>query len=363
MSDWWAVAFAVALLAANAFFVGAEFALIAARRDRLEALEANGKKRARTVIRASENLSLMLAGSQLGITICSILLGRIGEPAVAHLIEKPLHLVHVPASLLHPIAFAIALTIVVILHILVGEMVPKNIALAGPEAAAMLLVPVHLLFIKLMIPVIWFYNQLANLTLRMFRVEPKDELASTVDESELAQMIAESRELGMLDAEESARITRALENVERTVEEVMIPLADVRSIPAVTDPATSDPAGPTAGVRRSDVEEAVRATGFSRFPVVDASGAYAGYLHLKDVLPAILDRQSPPGTLVGIDLVRPLPVVQRDLKLDEATVVLRRATAHLAEVVDESGTTIGLLALADVAEAFVGNLPDATHTI
>ncbi|WP_156519471.1 CNNM domain-containing protein, partial [Rhodococcus sp. EPR-134] len=133
MNNLFGVLLTVVLLAGNAFFVGAEFALISARRDRLEALVAQGKKRALTVIKAGENLSLMLAAAQLGITICSILLGKVAEPAIAHLLEVPMEAVGLPDGLLHPISFAIALSLVVVLHILLGEMVPKNIALAGPE--------------------------------------------------------------------------------------------------------------------------------------------------------------------------------------------------------------------------------------
>src|SRR6478752_2750230 len=143
MGDFLGVILTVALLAANGFFVGAEFALISARRDRLEALAEQGKHSAVTVIRAGENLPQMLAGAQLGITICSILLGRVGEPAIAHLIEAPLDALGVPAGFLHPIGFTLALSLVVVLHILLGEMVPKNIAIAGPERSAMLLVPMH----------------------------------------------------------------------------------------------------------------------------------------------------------------------------------------------------------------------------
>src|SRR6201991_5306451 len=130
--DLFAVLLTVLLLAANAFFVGAEFALISARRDRLEALAEQGKRSAVTVIRAGENLSVMLAGAQLGITICSILLGRVGEPAAAHLLETPFHLLGIPDTVLHTVSFVIAITIVVVLHVLLGEMVPKNIAIAGP---------------------------------------------------------------------------------------------------------------------------------------------------------------------------------------------------------------------------------------
>ncbi len=223
MNDWLAVLLTVLLLAGNAFFVGAEFALITARRDRLEALVGQGKKRARTVIAAGEHLSLMLAGSQLGITICSILLGRVGEPAIAHLIETPMHALGVPDSLLHPIGFALALTIVVVLHILLGEMVPKNIAIAGPERSAMLLVPTHLLFMKVARPLIAFYNLCANLSLRLLRVEPKDELDVTVTELELSEMIGESRSEGLLDEEEHRRLTQALQTSGRTVADVTIP--------------------------------------------------------------------------------------------------------------------------------------------
>ncbi|GAC56054.1 hypothetical protein GOHSU_02_02010 [Gordonia hirsuta DSM 44140 = NBRC 16056] len=358
MGELWGVALTIALLAANAFFVGAEFALIAARRDRLVALEESGKKRARTVIKAGEQLSLMLAGSQLGITICSILLGRVGEPAIAHLLEKPLHWAQVPDGLLHPISFVVALSLVVILHILLGEMVPKNIALAGPERAAMLLIPAQLLFIKLVRPVIWFYNTLANGILRLFGVEPKDEVAATVTEAELADMIAESRELGLLDAEEHERLTRALETVQRTAAELMIPLADVRTVRVAVDRGTG-----RLGPRLGDVERAVRDTGFSRFPVRGLDGAYIGYLHLKDVLDDILDENLDSDSILGRDKIRPLPRIAAATPLDEAVVLLRRVRAHLAGVVDADGTLLGVIALADLAEAFVGDLRDATNRL
>ena len=126
MGDLFGVILTFALLAANAFFVGAEFALISARRDRLETLAEQGKHSAVAVIRAGENLPLMLAGAQLGITICSILLGRVGEPAVAHLLERPFHLLGIPDTVLHTVSFVIAITIVVVLHVLLGEMVPRT---------------------------------------------------------------------------------------------------------------------------------------------------------------------------------------------------------------------------------------------
>ncbi|MAU84917.1 MAG: hypothetical protein CME34_24280 [Gordonia sp.] len=358
MGDLWAVLLTVVLLGGNAFFVGAEFSLISARRDRLEALEEAGKKRARTVIGAGERLSLMLAGAQLGITICSILLGRVGEPAVAHLIERPLHLVHVPDALLHPISFTVALSLVVVLHILIGEMVPKNIALAGPETSAMLLVPAHLMFIRIARPLIAFYNWLANISLRLMRVEPKDELASSVSPGELAQMIVESKREGLIDAEEHERLTRALQSVGRTVGEVMIPLDTLRSVSMEVDEKTGG-TGPTLG----SVERAVSDTGFSRFPVRGPDGTLTGYLHLKDVLDEILDERIGPDTIIGISKIRALPVIASSTLLEEATSALRRTSSHLGAVVDESGRTIGVVALADLVEEFVGNVRDETHRV
>ncbi|GAA1463118.1 hemolysin family protein [Williamsia maris] len=358
MNDLLGVLLAVLLLAGNAFFVGAEFSLISARRDRLEALADEGKRRALTVIRAGQQLSLMLAGAQLGITICSILLGRVGEPAVAHLIEKPMDLLGVPESFLHPIGFAIALALVVVLHILLGEMVPKNIALAGPEKSAMLLVPAHLAFIKLARPLISFYNLAANLSLRAIRVEPKDELDATVSAGELAAMIGESREEGLIDAEEHDRLTRALQTTGRTVVEVAIGLDELRSVRVTADPVTGR-SGPTLG----SIERAVSDTGFSRFPVRGSDGAYTGYLHLKDVLDEILDDDIGQDSIIGVDKIRPLPVISGDTSLDEATAALRRTSAHLGAVVDVNGRTVGIVALEDLVEEFVGTVRDETHRI
>ncbi|MGN2639587.1 hemolysin family protein [Nocardia takedensis] len=350
MGDLFGVLLTVVLLAGNAFFVAAEFALISARRDRLEALVAQGKRNARTVIRAGENLSMMLAAAQLGITICSILLGRVGEPAVAHLLEKPFGLLGVPDQLLHPVAFAVALTIVVILHILLGEMIPKNIALAGPERSALLLVPIHLAWLRLAGPLIALYNLAANLSLRMLRIEPKDELEGTVSSVELAEMIGESRSEGLLDEEEHRRLTQALGSSDRTVADVLVALADTRSVPLRGN-------GTTLG----DIESAVTETGFSRFPVQTADGSLVGYLHVKDVLDKVADENAGPETPIPRTDIRPLPTVSAGATLYEALARLRRTNSHLGRVVDGRGTTTGIVALEDLVEEFVGTVRDVTH--
>ncbi|WP_167479363.1 hemolysin family protein [Nocardia arthritidis] len=352
MGDLLGVLLTVVLLAGNAFFVGAEFALISARRDRLEALAAQGKRKANTVIRAGENLSMMLAAAQLGITICSILLGRIAEPAVAHLLRGPFELLGLPDQLLHPVAFTLALAVVVILHILFGEMIPKNIALAGPERSALLLVPIHLMWLRLARPLIALYNLAANLSLRMLRVEPKDELQATVSSVELAEMIGESRSEGLLDEEEHRRLTQALGTSDRTVADVLVPLTTTRSVPLRGN-------GTTLG----DIETAVAETGFSRYPVRAGDGSLVGYLHVKDVLDKVADESAGPATPIPRTDIRPLPTVRAGTTLYEALARLRRTNSHLGRVVDNHGNTIGIVALEDLVEEFVGTVRDTTHRV
>ena len=341
------------LLAANAFFVASEFALISARRDRLEALAEQGKKSAVTVIRAGENLSLMLAGAQLGITVCSILLGRVAEPAVAHLLEKPFDLVGIPDALLHTVSFLVALSIVVTLHVLLGEMVPKNIAIAGPESTAMLLIPVYLLYIRAARPFIAFYNWCANSTLRLFGVEPRDELDITVSTVELSEMIAESLSEGLLDPEEHTRLTRALQIRTRFVDDVAIPLHQIRAVPVAREGA-----GPTVAA----IEEALTETGYSRFPVSDLSGTYIGYLHIKDVLP-LVDGPDSENAVCDSSMIRQLPRVPASLPLPDALSRLRRNNSHLALVTAADGAVTAVVALEDLVEDLVGTVRDGTHRV
>ncbi|MBW0012349.1 hemolysin family protein [Mycobacterium sp.] len=337
---------AALLIGVNAFFVGAEFSLISARRDRLAALAEQGKARAVTVIRAGEQLPAMLAGAQLGVTVASLLLGRVGEASVADLLRTTLSLAGMHPALLHTLSFAIALGIVVTLHVLLGEMVPKNIALAGPERTAMLLVPPYLVYVRAARPFIVFYNKCATLALRGLGVEPKDELDFAVSTAELSELIAESVSEGLLDPEEHTRLTRALQIRNRVVGDVAVPLAEVRAIPVAADGS-----GPRVGA----VEEALAQSGYSRFPVVNLAGKFIGYLHIKDVL--TLDDD--PDTVIDLALVRPLPRLPKSLPLADALSRMRRSNSHLALVTDGSGGVVAMVAMEDLVEDLVGTVRDA----
>jgi CBS domain containing-hemolysin-like protein len=354
MGDVLGVLLTVLLLAGNAFFVAAEFSLISARRDRLEALAEQGKPRAVTVIRAGEQLPRMLAGFQLGVTVCSILLGRIGEPAVADLLDRPFETVGIPDAVLHTVSLIVALSVVVTLHVLLGEMVPKNITLAGPETAAMLLIPPYLLYMAAARPLIAFYNWCANVTLRALRVQRKDELDVTVSTVELSEMIAESVSEGLLDPEEYTRLTRALQIRTRVVADVAVPVGDIRAVPVAAAGR-----GPTVAA----VEQAVTQTGYSRFPVVDAAGRIVGYLHIKDLLSLGLPERRDPHAVVDLTAVRALPRVPMSLPLSDALSRLRRSNSHLALAIAADGRVAAMVALEDLVEDLVGTVRDGTHRV
>ncbi|MFG1927032.1 hemolysin family protein [Cryptosporangium sp. NPDC048952] len=346
MSDWAGVALTAFLLLANAFFVGAEFALISARRTTIEPKALAGSRAAKTTLRAMENVSLMMAGAQLGITICTLALGAIGEPAVAHLLERPFAAVGVPDDFLHPIAFALALMLVVGLHVVVGEMVPKNIALAGPDRSAMMLAPPLVAIVTALKPVIFVLNAVANAVLRLVKVEPKDEVSSTFTRDEVADLITESRRAGLLEQAEHTLLTRALRLDERTVRRVALPLADLVTVPR--------------SATLEDVEDVAARTGFSRFPVVSPSGVPVGYLHLKDVVIDTVTEGVPYTAPIPDDIVRPLPTVEEDATLREGIAALRHSGAHLAQVRGTDG--VALVALEDMLEELVGEIHDSAHT-
>ncbi|MGH3625244.1 MAG: hemolysin family protein [Sciscionella sp.] len=344
MSSTFSLLLTVVLLAGNAFFVGAEFSVITARRDRLEALAAEGYSRARTVIRASEQLPLLIAGAQLGITICSLLLGYLAEPTIAGLLELPFDALGVPDAVLHAVGFAIALVIVTMLHTVFGEMVPKNLAITGPERAAMWLVPVHFAYCRLTRPLLNLFTAISNVVLRLLRVTPRDELESAYTQDEIATLIAESRREGLLDDAEHRRLTKTLSSAGRTVADVLVPL----------DRLTTLPATPTVG----ELETAVAATGFSRFPLRDAEDRLVGYVHVKDVLDQAGAEHSTP---IPRSRIRGLPELPADAKLDDALAALRRAHSHVAKAVSSDGVALGVVALEDLVEEYVGTVRDGTH--
>ena len=333
MSSGAAVLLALFLVLGNAFFVAAEFALVSARRSQIEPRAEEGSRFARTTLRAMENMSLVIGVNQLGITVCSLVLGAVAEPAAAHLLEPLLTTLHVPASLIHPIAFAVGLAVVVYMHVVLGEMIPKNIALAGPDRAALVLgTP------------IWAVNAMASSILRLFGVRLMDEVSSTYTREEVAALVEESRGEGLLADGEYDRLSGALGFTEKTVSTVNLPIPSLRTV--------------RRGSTGADVEALCAATGFSRFPVVGDDGELTGYLHIKDVLELDEEHRQ---RVVDDKWVRPFALVRSDDALHETLEKLQRRGAHMARVVDATGETVGVATLEDVIEELVGEIRDSAH--
>jgi CBS domain containing-hemolysin-like protein len=340
-----AIGISVFLLAANAFFVGAEFALISARRSSIEPRAAEGGRAAGITLKAMENVSLMMAGAQLGITICSLGLGYLGEPAIAHFLEGPFGDLGIPDGVVHPISFAIALGIIGYLHVVFGEMVPKNIALAGPDRAALVLAPPLVLVVRILHPAIALLNWIANRTLRAFGVEPQDEVTSSFTRDEVAGLVSESTREGHLDANEQRLLIGALEFEERDARSVLLALDDVEAVPVDVTPA--------------EVEDVAGRTGYSRFPVQEGDDLI-GYLHLKDAL-EFKDRHR--NRPIARSWIRDLAVVDAGDPLRVVLATMQRSNAHLAQVTDTDGTVLGVAALEDVLEELVGEIRDDTQRV
>ena len=342
MSDWAGIAWLVVLLAANAFFVGSEFAVISARRSQVEPLAERGSRSAKTALYAMEHATLMLATCQLGITICSLLILNVSEPAIHHLIAEPLGLTGLSEAAVDVAGFIVALLLVSF-----GEMVPKNLAFSLPDRAVLMLAPPLVAVSKAFYPIIVALNWTANHIVRLFRVEPKDEATSTYTLDEVATIVNQSRREGVLD-DAAGTVTAVVEFTEKKAADIAVPMADLVTLPETTTPA--------------EIERAVALHGYSRYVIVDPHGHPTGYVHLKDVL------RVAEGPEDEARMARPIPTkrihhmvsVLESTDLEDALALMRRSGRHLAQVRDESGDVRAVLFLEDVIEELVGEVQDAT---
>ncbi len=326
----------VALLLTNAFFVGAEFAVISARRSSIEPLAEKGSRAAATVLWAMENVSLMLACAQLGITVASVSLGVVAEPALAHAIEPAIVAVGASEGLAHVIAVAIALLVIVGLHVIVGEMVPKNAAVSSPDRAALIFGPPLVAIARVLRPVIAALNWVANGIARLGGVEPRAEITSAFTAAEVQSIVARSSEEGTLEDAEGL-LTGALEFSDHTARDVMIPVGKLRTVPT--------------GVTVDELERVATASGFSRFPVLDGT-SFVGYLHLKDALTV---RAGEREDAIQSWRVRVLPAIEPEAEIEDVLALMRSSGAHIAQV-RERGVALGAVFFEDIIEELVGEV-------
>ena len=333
----------VVLLVVNAFFVGAEFAVISARRSQIEPKAEAGSKAAKTTLWAMEHATLMLATSQLGITVCSLVILNVSEPAIHHLLEIPLGLTSLSGEAIGVIAFVAALLLVTFLHVVIGEMVPKNISFSVPTRAALVLAPPLVMVARIFKPVIWALNGIANSVLRLFRVEPKDEATSAYTLDEVANIVEQSTRDGML-TDTSGTLTAAFEFTAKSVADVEVPISQMVLLPESATPA--------------DIQRAVAQHGYSRYILTDDDGVPSGYLHLKDVMDLVAPEKF--TRPVPAKRIRRLASAFSGGELEDALATMRRTGAHVARVFDAHGNTTGVLFLEDIIEELVGEVQDAT---
>ncbi len=334
----------IILLAANAFFVGAEFAAMTARRSQLEPLADQGSKGAAVALEAMKRTGLLLATCQLGITVCSVLLGAVSEAALHDALAPLIEAAGLPEAVADVAALTLALAVIVFLHVVYGEMIPKNISIARPERAAIVLVPPLVMVSKVVAPVIGAMDWLAKAILRLFGVEPKDEIASAFTAEEVAHILDESRDEGLVGDEHYERLGAALEFSDKDAADVGVPVAGLVTVTSAATPG--------------EIERLVARHGFSRYPVVDPGGDLGGYLHLKDVLYADETERDEP---VPAKRVRRMANVRRDDEVESVLETMQATGSHLARVVAEDGSVVGVVFLEDVIEELVGEVSDASQ--
>lgn len=341
----WSILASVVLIALNGIFVAYEFALLAAKQSTFLAAAEQGNRTAKIATEAMSDLSMQLAGAQLGITMASLALGHVGEPAVAVLLEKALGQV-LSESLTHALGYAIALSIVVFLHLVIGEMVPKNIALAAPDRTTRMLVVPYNWYLRLFRPFIRLMNALAAAGCRAVGVEPRDEIESTHSASELAEIVTHSSEGGAIEADSAELLRVAIKFAEQPVSTVARPVEDVNAL--------------RLGSTAIQAERMVHSTGQTRVPLLAAAAGsrrYVGYFHAKDLIS--LD-QSQRALPLPASFTRRMVVVNHKRSLVEVLRVMRGLHRQMAVVVDDSGDPIGIASIEDVISALAVGPPSIT---
>jgi CBS domain containing-hemolysin-like protein len=332
-----------ALLAANAFFVGAEFAVLSARRAQIEPRAEAGSRPAKITLKAMENVSLMLATAQLGITLCSLAILLIVEPSI-HDLLKPL-IVGLPYDVGYAVSFAMALILVTFMHVVFGEMVPKNIAFSIPERAALVLGPLLYLTAQIVKPIVVTLNAIANGALRLMRIEVRDEAFNAYTLDQVEDIVEHSTREGVLN-DSSGALSNAFEFTEKKVLDVSVAQENLVSF--------------TESVTPREIEQAVAKHGFSRYPLTSESDAteIVGYVHLKDVLDLRDDEIDDP---IPAKRIRTLISLPATMELEDALASMKRVGAHMARSFDRSGKLVGVLFLEDILEELVGEVQDATQ--
>ena len=334
---WLGLSLVALLVFLNGFFVAAEFAIVKVRGSRIDALAQQGHRRAGIARRLTSNLDAYLSACQLGITLASLGLGWIGEPTIANGLETTFA-GRIPEPLLHPLAFAIAFSLITILHIVLGELMPKSLAIRKSEGVTLVTaLPLHL-FYRVMYPFIWLLNGLANRLLRLLGTEPASETEPAHTEDEIRLLVKESNKSGHIDNTELALVHNVFDFGDTTAREIMIPRTEMACLYADR---------PFLENMRIVIEEK-----HTRYPVCHGEkDNVIGMVHIKDLLDA--------GDATDLrPFVRPITKVPESMSISQLMKVLQRKRSYMALLIDEYGGTAGLVTFEDIIEELVGEVHD-----
>lgn len=334
---------AFVFVAINAFFVAAEFSIVKIRRSRLEEIEAHGNKKAKLAIKITSSLDSYLSATQLGITLASLALGWIGEPALAVIID-PLfgHWLKDDPILMHSVSIATAFTIITLLHVVFGELVPKSIAIQKTETAVMLVVRPLYLFAQIFRPIIYIFDHLAALALKLIGIQPAHDSDLVHSEEEIKLIAGASQRGGIIDKTESEIIKNAVDFSDKIAREIMVPRQDMECL-----------------YLENTYEEnfdIVKQSNHTRYPVCDEDkDNIVGMIHLRDIL---MNEDEKDIT----KMLREVLFVPESLSVSEVLHTMKRRRIHMAIVIDEYGGTSGLISMEDVLEELVGDIQDEHDT-
>lgn len=330
------------LVLLNGFFVAAEFALVKVRQTRLTQLVSEGNSNAKYAQKVTQKLDAYLSACQVGITLSTVGLGWVGEPAIAHLIVEPLlGNFQLPGYVISSVSLGIAFAIISFLHIVLGEMAPKSLAIQKAESTSLWVAAPLMVFYKIMYPAIWVLNGTANRLLKWFGLEPVSEHEAAHTEEEIRLLVNESHKSGHIDQTELALVDNVFEFSERLAREIMIPRIDMV---VLYDDSTFE-----------ENLEIIRESRHSRFPVAhEEKDHLIGFVHSTDFYLAALSK----GTADLKDFLRPLLTVPESMEISQVLRLMQKRRSQLAIVIDEYGGTAGLITMEDILEEIVGEIQD-----
>ena len=342
MYEWIMIGIGLVLTVGTGLFVASEFALVNLDRNDLEARAARGEKRLGTTIKALKITSTHLSSAQLGITLTTLLTGYTFEPAISSLLRGPLLAVGVPEGIVPGIGAVIGIFIATVFSMIIGELVPKNFALALPLATAKIVVPFQALFTTVFKPVILLFNNTANSIIRSFGIEPKEELSGARSAEELSSLVRRSALEGVLDQDHATLLHRTLRFSEHSAADVMTPRVRMVAVEAEHN--------------AEDIIALAIQTGFSRFPVIGRDrDEILGVLHVKQAFALPMEQRAPQ---LATDLMHAPLRIPESMGVESLLGLLRQQGLQVAIVSDEHGGTAGIVTLEDLVEEIVGELED-----